>query len=183
MPTPCQGLALLQFASKICILIFMWGSGLLHFSPDTYEKKKKHLKIRNEMFPNLPAFLEHGLIKRKHHYEIAASLLCLTFPLEGCLPSHLLPRRASLPLVLQIELMSSSCHGDSAELLPHCTGSLTGRGNGSPRRQPAARCQSLSEDEHLNKDAGAIKGRLRGLSKPTRRTFQITYWKTNSELP
>lgn len=58
---------------------------------------KKALKIRNEMFPNLPAFLEHGLIKRKHYYEIAASLLCLTFPLEGCLPSHLLPRRASPP--------------------------------------------------------------------------------------
>lgn len=65
--------------------------------------------------------------------------------------------------MLQIELMSSSCHGDSAELLPHRTGSLAGRGDGSPRRQPAARCQSLSEGEHLNKDAGAIKGRLRGL--------------------
>lgn len=86
---------LLQFAGKICILIFMWGFGLLHFSPDMYEKKLSKSEMR--CFPNLPAFLEHGLIKRKHYYEIAASLLCLTFPLEGCLPSHLLPRRASPP--------------------------------------------------------------------------------------
>lgn len=73
----------------------MWGFGLLHFPPDMYEKKLSKSEMR--CFPNLPAFLERGLIKRKHYYEIAASLLCLTFPLEGCLPSHLLPRRASPP--------------------------------------------------------------------------------------
>lgn len=105
---------------------------------------------------------------------------CLSCWKAVCLP-YVGPEGLPLPLVLQVELMSSSCHSDSAALLPRCARSVTCRRDGSPRRrlQPAPRCRCPCEDERLNTDAGAIQDSLRGLPKPTGVGW---YQKTNSEL-
>lgn len=101
------------------MLGFMWVSEVLIIFLDNVFKFRSKITFQTDSVS-----LEWDFIKRKYHYETLPSFLHLPFLLTSCLPALGSPEGLPLPLELQVELMSSSCHSDSAEPLPGAAGEM-----------------------------------------------------------